>query len=115
MGNTGNSIEEQGMQTRIIEENDLELMRKNYEREVNRFKPFGAVPKEQEQFRHLVEVTDMKWVNEIIEAPCAKLVIHQFNLNNPNIKPKKRADWSADGVHWVNNFADALWNAGVGQ
>lgn len=32
MGNTGKSIEEQGVQTRIIEEKDLELMRKNYER-----------------------------------------------------------------------------------
>lgn len=58
---------------------------------------------------------DMKWVNEIMEAPCAKLVIHQFNLDNPNIKPKERADWSADGVNWVNNFADVLWDAGVGH
>lgn len=338
MGNTGNNVEEQDVQTRIIEEKDLELMRKNYEREVERFKPFGAAPEEQERFRHLVKVTgfitfhldpkywnawtqdciedkdwaalcritnqrfksaalpniyggyhhehsswlvlegaacgnvahiprilppelakvknylnpfapvashlmiglwyqdkatlaegvsmgehflmqkkpallektivaflmdlqtqdmekasqdllevcknyrkfhrfpfgirpfgvyahglyafarlvlpeekfaqlqmpehdiflpdyakwlienpepdlslyyrypdDMKWVNEIMEAPCAKLVIHQFNLNNPNIKPRERADWSADGVNWVNNFADTLWNAGVGH
>lgn len=58
---------------------------------------------------------DMKWVNEIMEAPCAKLVLHQFNLDNPNIKPKERTDWSADGVNWVNHFADALWDAGVGK
>lgn len=58
---------------------------------------------------------DMKWVNEIMEAPCAKLVIHQFNLDNPNIKPKEREDWSADGLNWVNNFADELWDAGVGH
>ena len=58
---------------------------------------------------------DMKWVNEIMEAPCAELVMRQFKLNNPNVKPKERADWSADGVNWVNNFADTLWNAGVGH
>lgn len=60
---------------------------------------------------------DMKWVNEIMEAPCARLFIHQFNLDNhnPNIKPNERADWTADGVKWVNEFADALWDAGVGR
>lgn len=58
---------------------------------------------------------EMKWVNEIIEAPCARLVLHQLSLNDPNVKPKQREDWSAHGVKWVKNFADELWDAGLGQ
>lgn len=58
---------------------------------------------------------EMKWVNEIIEAPCARLVLHQLFLNDPNVKPKRREDWSAHGVKWVKNFADELWDAGLGR
>lgn len=58
---------------------------------------------------------EMKWVNEIMEAPCAKLVLHQFRLHDDNVKPKEREDWSAHGVKWVNDFADELWDAGLGR
>lgn len=58
---------------------------------------------------------EMKWVNEIMEAPCARLALHQISLNDPNVKPKQRADWSAHGVKWVNDFADELWDAGLGR
>lgn len=58
---------------------------------------------------------EMKWVNEIMEAPCAKLALHQFWLNDPNAKPKKREEWSAFGVKWVNDFADEMWDKGIGH
>lgn len=58
---------------------------------------------------------EMKWVNEIIEAPCARLVLHQLFLNDPNASPKKRENWSTHGVKWVKDFADELWDAGLGH
>lgn len=58
---------------------------------------------------------EMKWVNEIMEAPSARLVLHQLSLNDLNVKPKQREDWSAHGVKWVNDFADELWDAGLGR
>lgn len=58
---------------------------------------------------------EMKWVSEILEAPCARLVLHQLHLNDPNVKPKEREDWTAYGVKWVKDFADELWDAGVGH
>jgi len=50
-------MEEQSAQTLIVEEKDLELMRKKYQQEMDRFQPYGAVSEEQERFRHLVKVT----------------------------------------------------------
>ncbi len=36
-------------------------------------------------------------------------------LDNPNTKPKERQDWLADGMKWVNNHIDELWEMGVGR
>lgn len=58
---------------------------------------------------------DMKWVNEIYEAPPAKLILWQPFLNSANAKPRQREEWMAHGVKWVNNFADTLWDGGLGK
>lgn len=42
MTDTGNSIEERSAQSSVVEEKDLELMHKKYQREINRFQPRGV-------------------------------------------------------------------------
>lgn len=58
---------------------------------------------------------DLDVLNKIFEAPPAQLVMSQPFLDNPNTKPKERQDWLADGMKWVNNHIDELWEMGVGQ
>ena len=54
-------------------------------------------------------------LNKIFDAPPAQLVMSQPFLDNPNTKPKERQDWLADGMKWVNNHIDELWEMGVGR
>lgn len=52
---------------------------------------------------------DLALFNQIYEAPPAKLILWK-----PDPSDKKQ-EWFADGVKWVNNYVDELWNMGVGQ
>lgn len=58
---------------------------------------------------------DLDLLNKIFEAPPAQLLMFQPFLDNPNTKPKERQDWLADGMKWVNNHIDELWEMGVGK
>lgn len=51
----------------------------------------------------------MRLFDEIYEAPPARLIL------KPPAPDNKKQEWFADGVKWVDNYVDELWNMGIGQ
>lgn len=58
---------------------------------------------------------NMSLLNKINAAPPARLVLCQPFLNGSYGKPKERQYWMADGVKWVDNYVDELWDMEIGQ
>lgn len=58
---------------------------------------------------------DLALLNEICEAPPARLALEQPFLNTSYGKPREREYWMADGVKWVDNYVDELWDMGIGN
>lgn len=58
---------------------------------------------------------DLALLNGIYEAPPARLVLSQPFLDSPRARPRERQYWMADGVRWVNEYVDELWELGAGR
>ena len=58
---------------------------------------------------------DLALLNGIYEAPPARLVLFQPFLDSSRAKPRERQYWMADGVRWVDEYVDELWELGVGR
>lgn len=58
---------------------------------------------------------DLEVLNGIYEAPPARLVLWQPNLDSAHIKPKERQNWYTHGVKWADDYVEELWNMGVGR
>ncbi|MEY8522304.1 hypothetical protein AALA90_04685 [Lachnospiraceae bacterium 38-10] len=56
---------------------------------------------------------ELEVLNRIYEAPPARMILWQPQLDSPHLKPKERQNWFVHGVKWVDDYVDELWEIGV--
>uniref|UniRef100_UPI004056F131 hypothetical protein n=1 Tax=Agathobacter sp. TaxID=2021311 RepID=UPI004056F131 len=58
---------------------------------------------------------EFELINYIYRTPPTKLVFEQFNLDNPNLPPKKRKEWFMYALKMQKNLIDEVWKTYQGS